>query len=73
MSLLADAQCCHNRIEAEMPKKMEPELTPEEQFKRFQEATKEHEIERAFDTLAKAPKTKLGAGGLKTRRQHKPV
>ena len=42
-----------------MPKKKEPELTPEEQFKRFKEAAKEHEIEkrlpeieRAFDTLA---------------------
>ena len=42
-----------------MPKKKEPELTPEEQFKRFQEAAKEHEIEerlqeieRAFGTLA---------------------
>lgn len=42
-----------------MPKKKEPELTPEEQFKQFQEAAKEHEIEkqlpkieRAFDKLA---------------------
>ena len=43
-----------------MPKKKEPELTQEEQFKRFQEAAKEHgvderlpEIEKAFDKLAK--------------------
>ena len=28
-----------------MPKKKEPELTPEEQFKRFQEAAKEHGVE----------------------------
>jgi len=42
-----------------MPKKKEPDLTPEEQFKRFLEAAKEHgveerlpEIERAFDKLA---------------------
>jgi hypothetical protein len=42
-----------------MPKRKEPELTPQEQFKRFQETAKEHgieerlpEIERAFDTLA---------------------
>jgi hypothetical protein len=63
-----------------MPKKKEPDLTPEEQFKRFQEAAKEHgveerlpEIERAFDTLAKASKTKLGAGGMRKRRQIKPA
>ena len=63
-----------------MPKKMEPELTPEEQFKRFLEAAKEHsveerlpEIERAFDILAKAPKTKLGVGGMRRRRQIKPA
>jgi hypothetical protein len=43
-----------------MPKKKEPDLTPEEQFKRLQEAAKEHEIEkqlpkieRAFESLAK--------------------
>jgi hypothetical protein len=43
-----------------MPKKKEPELTPEEQFKRFQEAAKEHgveeklpEIERSFGDLAR--------------------
>jgi hypothetical protein len=47
-----------------MPKKKEPELTPEEQFKRFQEAAKEHEIEeripnieRAFGELASKPKS----------------
>ncbi len=28
-----------------MPKKKEPDLTPEEQFNRFQETAKEHEIE----------------------------
>jgi hypothetical protein len=44
-----------------------------ERSERFREATKEHEIERALDTPAKAPKTKLGAGGIKTRRQQKPV
>lgn len=48
-----------------MPKKKEPDLTPEEQFRRFKEAAKEHEIEKrlpeieqAFDKLAK-PKSKL--------------
>ena len=53
-----------------MPKKKESNLTPEEQFKRFQEAAKEHEIEkripeieRAFDDLAQAPKSKSGLGG----------
>ncbi len=42
-----------------MPKKKEPDLTPEERFKRFEEAAKEHEIkkrlpeiERAFDKMA---------------------
>jgi hypothetical protein len=62
-----------------MPKRKEPELTQEEQFKRFLETAKEHgieeripEIEQAFATLAKAAKTKLGAGGIKTRRQIKP-
>ncbi|MGO8779494.1 MAG: hypothetical protein ACLQKK_11375 [Rhodomicrobium sp.] len=66
-----------NRTPATMPKRKEPELTPEEQFKRFQEAAKEHEIEkclpeieRAFDALAKAPKSKLGLGGKKHREDH---
>lgn len=46
-----------------MPKKKEPELPPEEQFKRFQEAAKEHEIEerlpdveRAFERLSRRGK-----------------
>jgi hypothetical protein len=46
-----------------MPKKKEPDLTPEEQFKRFQEAAKEHgvkerlpDIERTFKKLADSPK-----------------
>ena len=29
-----------------MPKKKEPELAPEEQFKQFQEAAKEHGVEK---------------------------
>jgi hypothetical protein len=37
---------------------------PREQFKRFHEAAKD---------LAKAPKTKLGAGGIRRRRQIKPA
>jgi hypothetical protein len=48
-----------------MPKKKKPDLIPEEQFKRFQEAAKERgveeklpEIERAFEKLAKAEKGK---------------
>ena len=48
-----------------MPKKKEPELTPEEQFKRFQEAAEAHgvkeripEIEQAFGRLVKAEKRK---------------
>lgn len=41
-----------------MPKRKEPELDPKEQFKRFQEAAKNHgvggkEAERAFEELAK--------------------
>jgi hypothetical protein len=43
-----------------MPKKKEPDLTPEEQFKRFQEAAKKHElekglpdIERVFENLSR--------------------
>jgi hypothetical protein len=46
-----------------MPKKKEPDLTPEEQFKRFKEAAEEHgieerlpEIEKAFDALAAHPR-----------------
>ncbi|MGA7326502.1 MAG: hypothetical protein WBX25_18935 [Rhodomicrobium sp.] len=57
-----------------MPKKKEPDLAPEEQFKRFREVAKKHEIEerlpeieQAFDALAKAPKTKLGLGGKKQK------
>jgi hypothetical protein len=34
-----------------MPKKKEPELTPEEQLKRFQEAAKEHEIEKRIPEI----------------------
>lgn len=37
-----------------MPKKREPELTPEEQFKRFQEAAKEHEIEERLLKIERA-------------------
>ncbi len=47
-----------------MPKKKEPELTSEEQFKRFQDAAKEHgieeqlpEIDRAFKKIADHSKT----------------
>ena len=46
-----------------MPRKKEPELTPEEQIKRFKEAAKkagvtgkEGEFERAFKRVAKPPK-----------------
>lgn len=49
-----------------MPKRKEPELTPEEQFKRFQEAAKEHEIEKrlseiekAFESLTAEPRKKM--------------
>lgn len=48
-----------SRRKRRMPKKKEPELTPEEQFKRFLESAKEHgveeklpEIERSFKKLA---------------------
>ncbi len=37
-----------------MPKKKEPDLTPEEQFKRFQEAAKEHKIEKQLTQIEKA-------------------
>jgi hypothetical protein len=37
-----------------MPKKKEPDLTPEEQFKRFEEAAKEHEIEKRLPEIEKA-------------------
>ncbi len=57
-----------------MPKRKEPELTPEEQFKRFKEAAKEHEIEerlpeieRSFDKLAKNPTKHDGCGKQKER------
>ena len=50
-----------------MPKKKEPSLTPEEQYKRFLEAAKEHgveeklpEIERAFGKLAGKVSPKKG-------------
>jgi hypothetical protein len=53
-----------------MPKRKEPELTPQEQFKRFQETAKEHgieerlpEIERAFDALAANQKKPRKEGG----------
>lgn len=45
-----------------MPKRKEPELTPEEQIKRFREAAKksrvtkdEDEFERAFKAVTNAP------------------
>jgi hypothetical protein len=48
-----------------MPKKKRPEEKPEEQFKRFQEAAKERgvedsakDVEKAFETLARARKKK---------------
>jgi hypothetical protein len=49
-----------------MPKRKEPELTPEEQYKRFKKAAKEagvttdeKEFERVFKTVAKRkPKDK---------------
>jgi hypothetical protein len=37
-----------------MPKKKEPDLTPEEQFKRFQEAAKQHEIEKRLPEIEQA-------------------
>ena len=37
-----------------MPKKKEPDLAPEEQFKRFQEAAKEHEIEERIPKIERA-------------------
>jgi hypothetical protein len=37
-----------------MPKKKEPELPPEEQFERFQEAAKEHEIEKRLPEIERA-------------------
>ena len=46
-----------------MPKKKEPELDPKEQFKRFIETAREHDVdesgkefERAFKKIAAAPK-----------------
>jgi hypothetical protein len=48
---------------ADMPKKKEPQLTPEEQIKRFKEAAKkagvtdkEEEFERSFKRVALPPK-----------------
>jgi hypothetical protein len=50
-----------------MPKRKEPELTPDEQFKRFVKTARERgvdetgkEFEKAFDQVAK-PKSKLKA------------
>ncbi len=37
-----------------MPKKKKPDLTPEEQFKRFEEAAKEHEIEKRLPEIEQA-------------------
>jgi hypothetical protein len=37
-----------------MPKRKEPELTPEEQRRRFEEAAKEHEIEKRIPKIEKA-------------------
>lgn len=49
-----------------MPKRKEPDLTPEEQHKRFIEAAKkagvtrdEKEFEKAFKAIAKTPKTRI--------------
>jgi hypothetical protein len=51
-----------------MPKKKEPELTPEEQINRFKEAAKkagvtdkEEEFERAFKGVARPKKIKSAA------------
>ncbi len=44
-----------------MPKRKEPELDPKEQFKRFQEAAKEHEIE---DGILEREFQKLRAGSV---------
>lgn len=47
-----------------MPKKKEPDLTPEEQFKRFQEAAKEHEIEELLPEIEQAfKKLSCSTGG----------
>jgi hypothetical protein len=37
-----------------MPKRKEPELTPEEQFKRFVRTAKEHEVDEASKDLERA-------------------
>jgi hypothetical protein len=37
-----------------VPKKKEPDLTPEEQFKRFEEAAEEHGIEEMADQIDRA-------------------
>lgn len=37
-----------------MPKKKESDLTPEEQFKRFKEAAREHEIEKRLPEIEHA-------------------
>jgi hypothetical protein len=50
-----------------MPKKKEPDLTPEEQFKRFQEAAKEHEIEKHMTEIEHAFGSLSGNGTFKIR------
>lgn len=37
-----------------MPKRKEPELTPEEQFKRFVKTAKEHEVDESGEEFEKA-------------------
>ena len=37
-----------------MPKRKEPELTPEEQFKRFVQTAKEHEVDETGEEFEKA-------------------
>jgi len=37
-----------------MPKRKEPELDPKEQFKRFQEAAKEHGVDQAQEAVEAA-------------------
>lgn len=45
-----------------MPKRKEPELDPKEQFKRFQEAAKELEVEEAQASKAFGKVAKPAAG-----------
>ena len=47
-------RCCKHRHYLLMPKRKEPELDPKEQFKRFVETAREHEVDESGKDLERA-------------------